>query len=55
MKAEGIAIVLVEQRVDTVLSITDRAVFIENGKSVDTATPAELAQEPEKITYYLGV
>lgn len=55
MKAEGIAIVLVEQRVDTVLSITDRAVFIENGKSVDTATPAELVQEPEKITYYLGV
>jgi branched-chain amino acid transport system ATP-binding protein len=55
MKAEGFAIVLVEQRVDTVLSIADRAVFIENGKTIDTATPAELALAPEKITKYLGV
>ena len=55
MKAEGFAIVLVEQRVDTVLSIADRAVFIENGKTVDTATPAELALAPKKITKYLGV
>jgi branched-chain amino acid transport system ATP-binding protein len=55
MKAEGFAIVLVEQRVDTVLSIADRAIFIENGKSVDTATPDELARAPEKITKYLGV
>jgi branched-chain amino acid transport system ATP-binding protein len=37
MKAEGFAIVLVEQRVDTVLSLADRAIFIENGKSVDSA------------------
>ena len=55
MKAEGFAIVLVEQRVDTVLSLADRAIFIENGKSVDSATPTELAIEPEKITKYLGV
>lgn len=55
MKAEGFAIVLVEQRVDTVLSVADRAVFIENGKSVDMATPAELVHAPEKIKKYLGV
>ena len=55
MKAEGFAIVLVEQRVDTVLSLADRAIFIENGKSVDSATPAELVLAPEKITKYLGV
>ena len=55
MKAEGFAIVLVEQRVDTVLSLADRAIFIENGKSVDSATPTELALAPEKITKYLGV
>ena len=55
MKAEGFAIVLVEQRVGTVLSLADRAIFIENGKSVDSATPAELALAPEKITKYLGV
>jgi branched-chain amino acid transport system ATP-binding protein len=55
MKAEGFAIVLVEQRVDTVLSLADRAIFIENGKSVDSATPTELALASEKITKYLGV
>lgn len=55
MKAEGFAIVLVEQRVGTVLSLADRVIFIENGKSVDSATPAELALAPEKITKYLGV
>ena len=55
MKAEGIAIVLVEQRMDIVLSITDQTVFIENGKSVDRATTADLSKEPGKITYYLGV
>ncbi len=52
MKAEGFAIVLVEQRVDTVLSIADRAVFIENVKTIDTATPAELALAPQKINKY---
>ena len=55
MKAEGFAIVLVEQRVDTVLSLADRAIFIENGKSVDSVTPTELALASEKITKYLGV
>ena len=55
MRAEGFAIVLVEQRVDTVLSLADRAIFIENGKSVDSATPTELALAPENITKYLGV
>ena len=55
MKAEGFAIVLVEQRVDTILSIADRAIFVENGKSVHQATPDELKHSPEMITKYLGV
>ena len=55
MKAEGIAIVLIEQRVDIVLSIADQAIFIENGRSVDKATPAELVREPNRINYFLGV
>lgn len=31
MKEEGVAIILVEQRVDAVLSIADKIAFIENG------------------------
>ena len=55
MKDENFATVLVEQRIDIVLSLADRAVFVENGTSVDSATPAELALAPEKMTKYLGV
>jgi branched-chain amino acid transport system ATP-binding protein len=55
MKAEGFAIVLVEQRVDAVLSIADKVAFIENGRDVETTSAADLEQNPEKLTRYLGV
>ncbi|WP_432816628.1 ABC transporter ATP-binding protein [Sulfitobacter sp. JB4-11] len=55
MKAEGIAIVLVEQRVDTVMTIADRVVFIENGRDVDRMDAAELKADPGKLRTYLGV
>lgn len=55
MKAEGFAIVLVEQRVDAVLEIADRAVFVENGKSVETCTSDTLRKDPEILARYLGV
>lgn len=55
MKAEGFAIVLVEQRVDAVLQVADRVVFIENGISVASATAADLKKDPEMLARYLGV
>lgn len=55
MKEEGFAIILVEQRVDAVLSIADRVTFIENGKDIETTTAAALQQDPEKLNRYLGV
>jgi branched-chain amino acid transport system ATP-binding protein len=55
MKAEGIAIVLVEQHVEAILDLADRVVFIENGVSVARATPDELRADPSMITTYLGV
>ena len=55
MKAEGFGIVLVEQRVDAVLSIADRVVFLENGRSVETTTPDRIKQEPDLLARYLGV
>ena len=55
MKAEGVAIVLVEQRVDAVLSIADRVAFIENGRNVETVDAAELREYTAKLTRYLGV
>lgn len=55
MKAEGFAIVLVEQRVDAVLQVADRVVFIENGMSVASATADDLKEDPEMLARYLGV
>ncbi len=55
MKAEGIAIILVEQRVDAVLSIADQVVFIEQGQSVETLSAGTLRADPKKLHRYLGV
>jgi branched-chain amino acid transport system ATP-binding protein len=55
MKAEGYAIILVEQRVDAVLSIADRVTFIETGKDRETVAASELRRDKTKLNRYLGV
>ena len=55
LKAQGVAIVLVEQRVDAVLEIADRVVFMENGRDALTVTPGQLRAEPELLHQYVGV
>ncbi|WP_171103182.1 MULTISPECIES: ABC transporter ATP-binding protein [unclassified Ruegeria] len=55
MKAEGYAIILVEQRIDAVLSIADRITFIENGKDRETVLPSDVAGNGAILTKYLGV
>lgn len=55
MKAEGFAIILVEQRVDAVLSIADRVTFIEGGKDIETMSADALRENPEKLKQHLGV
>ena len=55
MKEEGVAIILVEQRVDAVLSIADKIAFIENGYSRETVTAHELRRNKELLDKYVGV
>ncbi|TCP41888.1 ABC transporter ATP-binding protein [Rhodovulum marinum] len=55
MKSEGVAILLVEQRLDAVMSSADRVVFIENGQVRDNADAADLRARPEMLKRYLGV
>jgi len=55
MKAEGVAVILVEQRVDAVLSIADQVTFIENGRDLETVTADDLRAHPEKLKLHLGV
>jgi len=55
MKAEGYAIILVEQRIDAVLSIADRITFVENGRDRETITPSDVDGNASVLKKYLGV
>lgn len=55
MRAAGVAILLVEQRVDAVLSVADRVAFIENGRN-GAIMPAEALRKDHSIVdRYVGV
>lgn len=55
LKSQNVAIVLVEQRVQAVLEIADRVVFIENGRAALEATPEQLRADEDLIHQYVGV
>ncbi|MFC3117564.1 ABC transporter ATP-binding protein [Jhaorihella thermophila] len=55
MRDRGTGILLVEQRVDAVLSIADRVAFIENGRNVDTLDASALRADHSLIERHLGV
>jgi len=55
MKQQGVAIVLVEHHIDTVLSIADRVAFMENGRCPEVLPITEIQNSPAKIHQYLGV
>ena len=54
LKAQGVATILVEQRVEAALTIADRIAFIENGTARETATPAALLVDPSPLYRYVG-
>lgn len=55
LKAQGVAIILVEQRVDAVLEVADRIVFVENGRSALSATADELKADKSLLHRFVGV
>ena len=55
MQQENVAIILVEQRVDAVISLADRIAFIEHGRNPETLTATDLQTTPSKLRQYLGV
>lgn len=55
MRAEGTAILLVEQRIDAVLSVADRVTFIENGHSRETLPADALRRDHAIVERYMGV
>lgn len=55
LKSQNVAIILVEQHVESALSIADRVSFIEHGRNAQTLTGPELKSQPELFRRYLGV
>jgi len=55
MRAEGVAVLLVEQRVEAVLPVADRVLFVENGRSRDCVAASDLGEDHALLHRYVGV
>ena len=55
LRERGVSTILVEQRVDAVLSLADRVAFIENGRNRETLPVEEVRADPATVRRYVGV
>lgn len=55
MRAQGVAVLLVEQRLDAVLPVADRVAFVENGRMGPVLGAAALRADRRVADRYLGV
>jgi branched-chain amino acid transport system ATP-binding protein len=55
LRDAGKAIILVEQRIDTVLAVATRVAFIEGGQVVEVASGDDLRTDPARLRQRLGV
>jgi branched-chain amino acid transport system ATP-binding protein len=55
LRSRGVSTILVEQRVDAVLPVADRVLFVENGRSRETVAVERLRADPALVHRYVGV
>ncbi len=55
LRERGVSTILVEQRIDAVLSAADRVSFIENGRLKETVDVSRLRDDPAMVKRYVGV
>lgn len=55
LKSTGVATVLVEQRVDAVLTLADHVAFVVGGRVMETVTATGLTAEAPQFRKYVGV
>ncbi len=55
LRASGVGVLLVEQKVDAALRVADRIAFLENGAVPHEALPRDLASDAEPLHRYVGV
>ena len=55
LKARGMAVLLVEQKIEAALRVADSITFLEHGVIRHETNPGALADDPEPLSRYLGV
>jgi branched-chain amino acid transport system ATP-binding protein len=54
LKAEGQAILLVEHKLDLVMSVSDRVIVMDSGRIISEGRPNEVRNDPAVVQAYLG-
>ncbi|MCH2066716.1 ABC transporter ATP-binding protein [Shimia sp.] len=55
MRDQGVAVVLVEQRMDAIVALADQVALLENGRMCGVLSRDAVATEPKKLAHHLGV